>query len=92
MIAKLDKWFSIQDLMNATGIIYPQYYLQLEVASMFFGHLQILKAHYSHAKMMQPNGVCQMVLGKCYFIQASIFIFVTTMQLNYSFAMLPMCD
>jgi hypothetical protein len=40
LIAKLDKWFSIQDLMNAMGIIYPQYYLQLEVASMFLGHLQ----------------------------------------------------
>jgi len=92
LVAKLDKWFSVQDLMNATCIIYPQYYLQLEAASMFLGHLQILKTHYCHARMMQPNGVYQIVFAKCCFIQASIIIFVTTMQSNCSFAMLPLCD
>jgi hypothetical protein len=53
LIAKLDKQLSVQDLMNATGIIYLQYYLQLEATSMFPSHLQILKA--CHATMTQPN-------------------------------------
>ncbi len=51
LIAKLDKWFPAQDLMNATSIIYLQYWLQPEVISMFLGHLQILKAHYYQVKI-----------------------------------------
>jgi hypothetical protein len=52
LVAKLDKWFVAQDLMNATGIIYPQYWLQPEVVSMFLGHLQILKTHCCHDEIM----------------------------------------
>jgi len=60
--AKLDRRFSAQDLMNAIGIIYLQYWLQLEVVSMFLDHLQILKAHYCHAKITQQNGICHLPL------------------------------
>jgi hypothetical protein len=58
LITKLDRWFLTQDLMNAMGIIYPRYWLQLKVASMFSNHLQILKTHYYCAKITQTNGVC----------------------------------
>jgi len=39
LIAKLDRWFLTQDLMNAMGIIYFQYWPQLKVASIFFSHM-----------------------------------------------------
>jgi hypothetical protein len=62
LITKLDRQFLTQNLMSAINIIYPQYWLQPEVISMFHGHLQILKAHYCHAKITQPNGVCHPTL------------------------------
>jgi hypothetical protein len=51
-ITKLDKWFSAQNLMNPTCIIYPQYWLQPKVISMFPSHLKILKSHFYHVKIM----------------------------------------
>jgi len=62
LITKLDRRFLAQDLMNAIGIIYLQYWLQLEVVSMFLDHLQILKTHYCHAKITQQNGICHLPL------------------------------
>jgi hypothetical protein len=39
LIAKLDRWFLTQDLMNAMGIIYFQYWPQLKVTSISFSHM-----------------------------------------------------
>jgi len=42
--------------MNATNIIYLQYWVQLKVNLTFFDNLQILKSHYCYQKMIQPIG------------------------------------
>jgi hypothetical protein len=53
---------------------------------MFFGHLQILKAHYCHAKITQPNGVCHPPLLDVIVVEQQSSFFVTTMQFNCNFA------
>jgi len=53
---RFDRQFVIQELMNATNIIYLQYWVQLEATFTFFENLQILKSHYCNQKMIQPNG------------------------------------
>jgi hypothetical protein len=68
-MSKINAIFSPQDLMNAMGIIYLQYWLQLEATSMFFNHLQILKAQYCHAKITKTNGVCHFPLLDVTFLE-----------------------
>jgi len=80
LIAKFNKQLSAQHLMNAMCIIYLQYCLQLEVTSMFLSHLQILKTHYCHARMTQPNGVCHPPL-----LDATLFE-------HQSSFLLPLCN
>ncbi len=56
LIHALDRKFLAQELMNATSIIYLQYWVQLEVALTFPKDLQILKSHYYYYKMSQLDG------------------------------------
>jgi hypothetical protein len=41
--------------MNATEIIYPQFWIQLKVEHIFSANLNILKAHYCHGKNIGAN-------------------------------------
>jgi hypothetical protein len=41
--------------MNATGIIYPQFWIQPEVEQIFLAQLSTLKAHYCHGKNIGAN-------------------------------------
>ncbi len=52
---ELDKTFLTHELMNATSIVYPQYWVQPEVALMFLTHLQIFKSHCCYRKLIEPN-------------------------------------
>jgi hypothetical protein len=58
LIIELDRRFLVQELMNATNIIYLQlkYWVQLKVNLTFFENLQIFKSHYYYQKMIQPIG------------------------------------
>jgi len=42
--------FLAQELLNATGVIYPQYWLVFEVETLFLGYLVIIQAHFGHPK------------------------------------------
>jgi len=48
LIIELDRQIVIQELMNATNIIYLQYWVQLEATFTFFENLQIFKSHYCY--------------------------------------------
>jgi len=39
---------SNKELLNATWVIYLQYWLALEVETTFLGHLPIIHAHFGH--------------------------------------------
>jgi hypothetical protein len=56
LIIELDRGFIVRELMNATNIIYLQYWVQPESTLTFFENLQIFKSHYCYQKMTQPNG------------------------------------
>jgi hypothetical protein len=43
LIDQLDRRYPTHEVMNATCIIYLQYWLQLNVATTFLGHLTILR-------------------------------------------------
>ncbi len=53
LIIEFDRSFWAQEVMNATSIIYLQYWVQLEIALRFPEHLQILKSHYRYYKMIE---------------------------------------
>ncbi len=46
LILDLDVWFSKQLVLNAMGIIYLQYWLQIDVEVTFPWHLEVLKGIY----------------------------------------------
>jgi hypothetical protein len=39
LILELERRFSTQELMNAIGIVYPQYWVKPKIAMMFLKHL-----------------------------------------------------
>jgi hypothetical protein len=54
--------------------------------------LQILKAHFGHALIAQTNDVFHPPLLDVILLKLSSSFFITTMQFNCSFAMLPVRD
>jgi hypothetical protein len=46
LIFEFERRFPTQDLLNATRIIYPQYWLVLEVETTFLGHMAIIQTHF----------------------------------------------
>jgi len=89
---ELDKRFPAHELMNATGIVYPQYWVQLEVALMFPMHLQIFKSHYCCWRLIELDAKSNVgLLGHVLFEQQFSF-FMTTMQSNNEVAMKPPND
>jgi hypothetical protein len=41
--------------MNATNVIYPQYWLNLHAKDMFWGHLTLLKAQFCVERFIHPK-------------------------------------
>jgi hypothetical protein len=75
--------------MNATGIVYPQYWVQPEVALMFPAHLQILKLHYCCRSSIEPNAKSHASLLDHVLLEQQSNFFMTTMQSNSEVAMKP---
>ncbi len=57
LIEELERRFPTQDIMNATGIIYSQLWVQPQAKHTFLAQLNILKAHYCHGKNVNLNQV-----------------------------------
>jgi hypothetical protein len=65
--------------MNAIGIVYPQYYVQSEVALMFPMHQLVLKSHYCCWRLIEPYAKSHVgLLDHVLFEHRSSF-FMTTM-------------
>ncbi len=54
LIIELDQQFMNSELMNAIGIMYPQFWIQLDVDLSFFLHMVVIKKHYYDAKRVKP--------------------------------------
>ncbi len=50
LIEELDQRFPSQEIMNATDIIYPQFWLQPKAKHDFLAQVNILKSHYCRGK------------------------------------------
>lgn len=46
LICELKREFLVQEFLNATKVVYPQYWLAPEVEITFISHLVILHAHF----------------------------------------------
>jgi len=46
LICELKRRFLVQEFLNAIKVIYPQYWLALEMEITFISHLVILHAHF----------------------------------------------
>lgn len=55
LIAELDSRFPAHHVMNAFGILYPQYWCQLDAEQSFDKHLQILIETYGHGKILKEG-------------------------------------
>jgi hypothetical protein len=55
LIKELARSFPTHDVMNATKIIFPQYWEAIDAKVTFVGHLAILKAKFCHPKSKSPN-------------------------------------
>jgi hypothetical protein len=52
LINEWDNYFSHCALLDAMGIVYPQYWLQPQCEESFAKHLEVLKAWYCEPKML----------------------------------------
>jgi hypothetical protein len=57
LITQLSNRFPTADLMDALGVIYPQYWLEEDANSNFEKHLKILKAHYGTNRPFSTIGI-----------------------------------
>jgi hypothetical protein len=62
LINELDKKFHAQEVLNAIGIIYSEYWLQANVEQRFLGHLALFKSHYCHHQAINDDGVMCLIL------------------------------
>jgi hypothetical protein len=75
-VTKLDQPFANSKLMNALGIMYPQFYMQLDVDYAFSFHFAIIKKHYCEIKEVRPSLLHVKKYYKCQYkldLQASTF-------------------
>jgi hypothetical protein len=54
-ITKLDRHFVDSKLMNALGIIHPQFWMQLHVDSFLSLHINVIKKNYCELKKVKPS-------------------------------------
>ena len=55
LINELQSHFSLHEVMDALGMLYPQYWLQIRADVYFPQHLAVLKAHYSKTKTLKAK-------------------------------------
>jgi len=60
LITKLDQWFMDFELMNALGIMYPEFWMQPDVDLFFTLHMVVIKKHYCKTNKVKPH---------CYMLQ-----------------------
>jgi hypothetical protein len=48
LIEELDVWFPKQTILNSMGIVYPQYWLEVDASMTFRKHLEVLKEFYGN--------------------------------------------
>lgn len=89
LIEELDQRFPSQEIMNAIDIIYPQFWLQLEVKHDFLVQLNILKSHYCHMKHIGVNCVFNLPLLDEVLLDKQTYFFKITMMSNANVAMKP---
>ncbi len=65
--------------MNANGIVYPQYWVQPEVALMFPMHVQILKSHYCCWRLIELDAKSNVGLLGHVLLEQQFSFFMTTM-------------
>lgn len=75
LISELRRRFSAHEVMNACGIIYPQYWLRVDVDVLFPLHVNILEAVLCVAKPVGGDGRCMAPLldGQALDMQSSSF-------------------
>jgi len=56
LIFEFERQFLAQELLNAIGIIYPQYWLVLEAETKILGHMAINQAHFGYRKALGKHG------------------------------------
>jgi hypothetical protein len=57
LITQLSNRFPAANLMDALGVIYPQYWLEEDANSNFKKHFKILKAHYRTNRPFSTAGI-----------------------------------
>ena len=94
LISELDSRFLAQQMMNAFGIFYPQYWCDKKAEETFDSHLQALMAHYGHGKILGEGDAKLLVkpLIDRDAVMAQRSLFKTCMKSNSRAAMLPPYD
>jgi hypothetical protein len=82
LIKELARRFPIRDLINATKIIYPQYWETTDVEVTFVGHLAIFKTKFCHLKSKSPNATLVVGLLDGAILDPHAFFFTITMKNN----------
>ncbi len=92
LIQELKKRFLLHEIMIATNIIYPKFWLQLEAKHIFFMHLSILKVHYFHGMNIGPNQVFIPPLFDDLKLDEQTIFFKMTMMSNIVATMKPLIN
>jgi hypothetical protein len=66
LICELKWQILVQELLNATRAIYPQYWLALEVEITFLSHLVILNTHFTLGGLLKKRTNHAKSLLKCH--------------------------
>jgi len=90
LIEKLAWRFPNHEFMNATGIQYPQYWLNSEVENMFLAHLAFLKAQYCFKKDAGVEGLKVLALFNEQKLDMGVSFFKVTMQSNCKYVLEPL--
>jgi len=89
LIKELERCFLAQEFMNATMIIYPKYWMALDVETTFPSLLALFKPHFCHLKIIVPfRVVVGPSLDSSLFDQQASF-FMITMKTNNLGALHP---
>jgi hypothetical protein len=57
LISKLNRWFVDFKLMNALGIVYPQFWMELDVGFCFSLNINVIKKHYYELKRINLHWI-----------------------------------
>jgi hypothetical protein len=92
LIVELEKRFWAQELLNAIGVIYLQYWLALKAKATFPGHMALFQTYYEHSKSL---GTFRMFVGPLLnpkILDQQSSFFKLTMQNHFQAAMQPLHD